>query len=588
MRQIILTTAAALLIVSASAQAQVVTQARGVDSRVDYAKLTEIGPWDDRNYQLTQADLALLAPNERELRDPIPAFYRVLVRKHAPDLPTTGPAQYPRSALNVFRMMYGGYLVDGKLYRGATVIDGRFLVQAADGVSYQEWAASGRDEELFERGIVLGEVRVTNPNGAAESAVSINPVNVDLVIAGSNGPSSGQTMHRSSNGGTTWSQSTALPLGGTCCDPAVEWSSDGTQAYTATLGNCGFSGCSVWFYRSADNGATWTGLESDTPGDPRRELTSAGASDKEYLHVDRSSSSPHLDNLYMTWHDNNILKFARSTDHGNTWSANLTISGAGQNGIGSDITTDKLGNVYYFWPSFQAPFSIYVKKSTDGGANFGSSVQVSPTNAEFDYPVPSMESRRVFIYLAADADLSDGPFAGSVYVAWNDTNGPESGSPANNHAKVQVAYSRDAGATWTVVTPHPTADINTVDRYNQWLSVSPDGTVHVIYYDTQRDATRQSVDLFHAYSTDGGVNWTQERLTSVQSPNITDSFEWGDYNGMDARQASVMAIYTDNRDENGGSAQSIDVYAIGLQNVNAVFADGFETGDTSLWTATVP
>ena len=76
----------------------------------------------------------------------------------------------------------------------------------------------------------------------------------------------------------------------------MDWKSDGTIAHTATLGNCGNSGCAIWYYRSNDGGKTWNGLESVTPGDPRRELTTSG-SDKEFLHVDQYASSPHRDNV---------------------------------------------------------------------------------------------------------------------------------------------------------------------------------------------------------------------------------------------------------------------------------------------------
>ncbi|MGE3104437.1 MAG: hypothetical protein AB7K14_04210, partial [Lysobacterales bacterium] len=34
--------------------------ARGVDASVDYVALLAYGPWDDRNYQLTAADIAVL------------------------------------------------------------------------------------------------------------------------------------------------------------------------------------------------------------------------------------------------------------------------------------------------------------------------------------------------------------------------------------------------------------------------------------------------------------------------------------------------------------------------------------------------
>ena len=58
--------------------------------------------------------------------------------------------------------------------------------------------------------------------------------NTDRVVAGSNGPGGGQRMHWSADGGESWSQ-VDLPQGSTCCDPAVDWSSDGGYAYATAL-----------------------------------------------------------------------------------------------------------------------------------------------------------------------------------------------------------------------------------------------------------------------------------------------------------------------------------------------------------------
>ena len=139
---------------------------------------------------------------------------------------------YPRSALQIFKQMFGGYLVEGQLYRRATRKDGRFEILQKDGVS----------KEDFEAGkALMGEVRVTSPVGAAESAIKMSPVDPNIVIAGSNGPGGGQKMHWSSDGGSTWAQ-VDLPLGGTCCDPTIDWKDDGSLAHTSTLGDCGFGG----------------------------------------------------------------------------------------------------------------------------------------------------------------------------------------------------------------------------------------------------------------------------------------------------------------------------------------------------------
>ncbi|MCP3962004.1 MAG: exo-alpha-sialidase [bacterium] len=539
-----------LLAFAAVAQSQEIFQYKGVDSRVDYSSLTEIGPWDDRNYQLTQKDLSLLAANEKELKAQIPAFFRVELRRGIPEMQKTGPVQYPRSALQIFRLMYGGYLVDGKIYSRATIENGVYRVLTEKG---------GVDEkEFWQQKFLSGEVRVTDPNGAAESAIKINPVNTDLVIAGSNGPGSGQIMHYSTDGGENWSTSAALPLGGTCCDPTVDWSSDGTLAYTATLGSCGGSGCQIWFYRSSDGGQTWT----DLPGS-RVTLSAGNANDKEYIHVDKYATSPHKDNIYATWHSSNILQFAASSDNGETWSTMPHSSATDQRGIGSDITTDKSGAVYHFWPAFNSQ-RILLRKSTDGGATLGSVIEVSPTEGSFAFPVPSMETREVFIYVSADTDFSNGPFGDSIYAAWSDSTGP-TGAASSNHARIQVAYSRNGGNTWTVTTPHETADANSVDRYHQWLTVGEDGTVHVIFYDTRRSGSRTAVDIFYSSSTDGAQTWsTPTRITAQQSPNIGDSFEFGDYNGMDIVMQDMVAIYTDNRNEGGGGGDSVDVYAAGI------------------------
>jgi hypothetical protein len=543
--------AALVLVLPALTQAQQVDASRGADPSVDYAALKRIGPWDDRNYALTAADLALLAPNEAELSEAIPAFYRVQLRRRYPDLLRTGKAQYPRSALPRFMLEYRGYLFNGKYFRKVRRnADGRWSVNTSEPVAM-----------VAENGEVVsleGEVRVTNPTGAAESSIEVSPIDDNILVAGSNGPGAGQKMHFSFDGGQSWNESAPLPLGGTCCDPTIGWSSDGQYVYTATLGNQNY------FYRSADNGVTWADLANEPGGDPRREISAGGFVDKEYLHVDRSPASPFQDNIYLTWHESNIMRFARSRDFGNTWDPVISFSNANaKRGIGSDIATDRAGNIYYVWAAFNSR-DILVSKSTNGGTSFAPDSKVADTFASFIFPVPSMETREVFVYAAVDTDQTDGPYADSVYVSWTDSDGITNNNPSANHARIQVAYSRNGGNSWTVVTPHPTADIKSVDRWHQWLAVGPDGTVHLIYYNTLGDPSRTSVNVYHAFSTDGGQTWSQEApLTTVSSPNINDGFEFGDYNGLAATLDSVIAIFTDNRNELGGGGRSVDVYAAG-------------------------
>ncbi|HSX60577.1 MAG TPA: PKD domain-containing protein, partial [Tahibacter sp.] len=526
-----------------------VDQTRGADKNVDYAALQALGPWDDRNYALTAADLAVLSKNEAETIIAIPVFYRVEMRKANKDLPQFGPVQYPRSALNGYMAKYGGYRINRVTYTAITSDEtGRFRVhESADD--------EGSRGSVFQN-FLGGEKRITTPAGASESAVAINPVNTNIVIAGTNGPGSGQKMWRSTDGGVTWGS--AIALSGTCCDPAVGWSPDGTVGYASALSTVVGGGTNVYFYRSTDNGASWT--RSAT-------LSNQNTSDKEYLHVDMHASSPHKGNIYVAWHDNNVQKIARSTNGGTAFGSTITLDGSNR-GIGSDITSDTAGNVYFFYPAVSGGSvskAIRMSKSTDGGVSFAAATTVSTTNADFDFPIPAMESRRAFVYVSTDTDRSGGAFNNSIYVSWTDTSTTENNTSATaNHSIIRVARSRDGGATWQISSPHSSSDVSTVDRFNQWLSVDRNGRVFVMYYDTRHSTNRSGTDIYYAVSVDGGVTWgTATRLTTVTSKNISEANEWGDYNGMDVALGEIMAIYTDNRDESGGTAESKDVYGIG-------------------------
>jgi len=292
-----------------------VEQSRGVDQNVDYASLTKVGLWDDRNYQLTAEDLKYFSKNEAELSAQIPAFFRVELRKMWPHLQKTGTVQYPRAAWQMFRKKYGGVERNGKRW-GPDFHANRVAVP------------------------VNGELQLNAILGANEPTVEINPVNPMNVIAGSNN-NGGQEMYYSSDGGATWTIQGTLP--NTCCDPTVDWSSDGTKAYTAALS--GPIGVSFWV--SNDQGVTWEG---------RVDLTASG-SDKEWIHVDRSDSSVHQDNIYVSYHNGNVMQFARSTDMGTSF--DIQAFPGAPTGIGSERwchVRTTFNHRYYQW-QFRFPYS---------------------------------------------------------------------------------------------------------------------------------------------------------------------------------------------------------------------------------------
>ncbi|MGB0133102.1 proprotein convertase P-domain-containing protein [Dokdonella sp.] len=510
-----------------------IVQAQGVDQSVDYASLRRFGPWDDRNYALTQADIAVL-PADDEYRHGVPAFFKIEKRREMAAEGYPIEDHYPRELDKDFLIRYGGLLQDGVLHRRGL------------GVYYHPDPANPPPPLMYTSDPIVkalavpvnGETAMAIGNN--ETSIKYNPIDPMIVIAGSNG-SGGQSQNYSTDGGVTWFSAGVLPS--TCCDPAMEWSADGTVAYAATLPNSG--GLRAGLFRSTDFGQTWGSVI----------LVSSGSSDKEWIHVDTSPTSPYLENVYLTWHQGNVMFFSRSTDKGLTWSTPISFSSAPR-GIGSDITTDSAGNIYYIWPSSQAATAnIYMVKSTDGGLTFGAPVIVQPLFDTFDFPIPSMESRRAFIYIAAEADRTGGPNDGRIYAAYTALHPSSGGTTATNHAWVQIAYSDDGGATWGLTTtPHSEADIATVDRYHPWLELDASGALHLGFYDTRNSPGRTGVDFYYNYSIDGGTTWVDEtRVSATTSINITNGQEWGDYNGITAGPVETAMSWTDNRPGGGGT-----------------------------------
>ncbi|MCE7930800.1 MAG: exo-alpha-sialidase [Xanthomonadales bacterium PRO6] len=530
-------------------------QALGADPSLDYAKLLSFGPWDDRNYALTRADVAVLPANDRYLPT-VPAFFKILKRREmqAQGFPLESDV-YPREIDKEFQYRFGG-LIQGGVHH----LTERGKYHYAANPPPQRFAT---DPVARNRATILTEGPFDGTLSDNETTIEHHPTDGNIVIAGSNG-SGGQRMSYSTDGGITWGNSGALP--GTCCDPAIEFTSNGAIAFAATLGQaasgCGFSLCST-VYWSFNNGQTWLGPVH----------TSTASSDKEFIHIDKSSSSLFKDRVYLTWHQGNVMQFARSTalpvQGGSPLTFAPTISfSADERGIGSDISTDRQGRVYYVYPSITTGSAeMYLLRSDDGGATFqdlngataGLARQIYDLHGRFDFAIPAMESRRVFIYAVVDVDNSGGPRDGRVYVAFTDENaaagspGNGGGSAAASHAWIQVVYSDDQGMTWTVATtPHSTADQTTVDRFQPWMDVDGLGNVHVGWQDTRNSGAgvRHKADWYYATSTDGGATWIDEtRVSSVVSENINDGQEWGDYNGLSVSPDNniIGMTWTDNR-----------------------------------------
>ena len=276
---------------------------------------------------------------------------------------------------------------------------------------------------------ISNEVRVSGLQTVprSESDIRINFSDPTKIISASNniGGTGHQAIYYSTNSGVSWSQ-TELPLTSTDAshsDPTVDWTSDG-NAWSSTLGIVS-STLRMRNYVSANNGATWT-----FDGTPSGTQTNV---DKQMVWIDHSPTSPYFNQQYAIWH-NGLPAFMnrRTAGVAGTWlAAPIQVSGAESTGtcIGSDVKTNSYGDVFGFWPT-TTNRKILVVKSTNGGASYGTPVQVTTTYDGYDIGVPSFNNRRALIYVSGGAYRTASK--NLVYVCWTDLSGETGCTAAAN------------------------------------------------------------------------------------------------------------------------------------------------------------
>ena len=393
-----------------------------------------------------------------------------------------------------------------------------------------------------------------------------------------------QAQFYSTDGGVTWNQ-TSLPLNpgdSLHSDPTVDWTSDGT-AWATTIGiDASTTVLQIRAYKSTNNGAEWT-FDATVTG-------AQTAADKQMMWVDHSPTSPHKDNIYVIWHNNNPVFVNRRTGPSGAWQAPLQVSGTETTGtgIGGDIKTNSSGDVFAFWPDTMSR-RLFVAKSTDGGVVFGTPVRISTTFDSFDIGIPSNASRRALIYLSGGAYRTAAQ--DMVYAVWTDLTGvagvPACNSPENEpnnnvdstcKSRIWFARSSDGGATWRAATMlNNQASLN--DQFNPRMAVDEtNGRLVVMYYDTVGDAGRQRTDVWLQTSLDVGATWTTAvKVSSAQtdetSAGADTGNQYGDYNGLSGYAGKFFPCWTDRR--SGGKEE---IWTAAIDTSGRVMVADFASG----------
>jgi IPT/TIG domain len=485
----------------------------------------------------------LLRPGEAADRIGVPPWLRVYWRKQHPELsypaddPTGG---YPRVLRNLHAWMVAHPdLRPEPVHAAAETAPGKpFAVKA------------GAD-------LRISGVQATP---CSESDIRINLGDTNKIISAANAIGGSQAQFFSTDGGAIWTQTT-LPLadGDTLhSDPSVGWTTDGT-AWATTIGIQGAPAqLRLRAYQSTDWGKTWA-FDDTVSGNQI-------AVDKQLMWVDNSPTSQFKDNIYVIWYNrlpavvSRPAYVNRRTGPTGAWQAPVQVSGAETTGtaIGGDVTTNSSGDVFAMWPDTGSR-SLWVAKSTDGGASFGSPVAIATTFASFNLGVPSFSQQQAHILLSAGAYST--AVKDLVYAVWTDlTGGPGCSSTADapgndvsSACKTRIWFSRstDGGVTWAPATKiNDQASLN--DQFNPRLAVDHiNGSVAVIYYDTVDDPGRLKTDVWYQTSADDGVTWSvAAKVTTAQTDETVASAnadQYGDYNGLSGSAGTFFPSWTDRR-----------------------------------------
>ncbi|MEI7724969.1 MAG: T9SS type A sorting domain-containing protein [Bacteroidota bacterium] len=337
-------------------------------------------------------------------------------------------------------------------------------------------------------------------------------------------------------------------------DPVVVYDSLGNLFYENMYGS---SIAGVKVMKSTDNGATWG-----------PSVTAVAGVDKNWMAADQTNG-PNANNVYVCMTASSGGNFARSTDHGTTFTTTFTPSTQAIPGMMTCVGANGniQGKAVYVvtnsGSSFNSTYTFY--RSLDGGLTFTqmSAQSFSNTVGSQVGGRNSVQNMRTRPYPNIAADNSFGTYRGRFYCVYASNDPPGDG----NKPDIWCRYSDDGGATWSaaiLVNDDPSPQ-----THHQWhpaiWSDKQTGRLYAMWMDTRNCPTNDSALIYASYSDNGGVTWAQNQALSNQKMKIdcptcggggTPRYQ-GDYNGIVSNKKGGMAGWTDFRQ---GSFMSVTSY----------------------------
>ncbi len=445
-----------------------------------------------------------------------------------------------------------------------------------------------------------------------ETAVAYSLDALTTAVAASNDYiDGGLGIYTTHDGGNHWNSvylTPRVPETGDFCtggDPSVVYSARDHAFYASQLCFMRFHPESeVQVIESTDGGDHWTGARFSS-----EVITNWNGSgfdpsvfyDKELLAVDNNPASPHYGRLYVTFikfHFDETgfgdycpvqLAYTDDVDPNNDGSLTDTVwshtpvvpDNPGGNGTGPTanqwaipVVDDQGGlDISYASEDCNTSFdrALLFKRSTNGGASFGPQRKINKPGQWKDNPNLSdlLPNKNARIPLSPSMDF-DPQLGALVYVVQNNINAGSSG------ADISGAFSTDYGTTWSDMqfVSHLGSTVGAGapnDQFFPWVSVDPQGGIHVIWFDNRNDPGNTLIETFELFT--GTLSFAAPNTDiSTASWNPNNSFFSsgsfiGDYNGLDAVDNAIeYPVWTDGRNTPGPPFGQTDVFTVPNQS----------------------
>jgi len=345
------------------------------------------------------------------------------------------------------------------------------------------------------------------------------------------------------DGGRTWRSSDIPGLtrctGGTAdfaSDPWLSIGGDGTVYFSGLQGSptADPPPVGVVASRSLDGGRTWSEPATVAVADPGVDTDSVTAS---------PTRAGHAYVVWATWDHSlqppmvgNALRFARTTDSGDSWSPAVLVHDPGPTAVdfSGHVLVLPSGDLLAVWANFDVDSglgSLLASRSPDEGSTWETAVPIAVQPVGFfqdpesgvELPQPGFTAP----VIAPD---------GTVYVASEGSTSPTTGA-------INLSRSRDGGRTWTT---SRLPDVSAF-AFEPAIAVDGRGSVGVVWYDIRNDRPRDAeltTDVWFARSSDSGGTWRQEHVAGPFDLRTAPNHRIGEYQGLAGLRRGFTAVFT--------------------------------------------